>query len=323
MPNLTIKNLVFDIALVLIMPNSNSKLYVWYNDKILDYAKASVPILTHSLQYGSGIFEGIRAYETKKGAAIFRIDDHINRFLNSAKMYNMNLGYTHKIIKMAIIDVVKKNNMKSCYIRPFAFYDNDEIGLDVTGKKISVYIAAHEFGAYFGNNKSKGITCKVSSWHRINSKILPIKAKASGNYLNSIVASNEAKMMGFDEAILISDNGYVAEGPGENIFLIKDGKLITPNESSDILLGITRNTVIELAEDMGFIVEQRVVRRDELYTADELFFTGTAAEITPILSVDKIKISNKPGLITATLSDKYDNVVHGKEIAYDGWLTYL
>ncbi|MCL5423539.1 MAG: branched-chain amino acid transaminase [Candidatus Marsarchaeota archaeon] len=305
------------------MPNINDKLSVWYNGRILGYKNANVSILTHSLQYGSGIFEGIRAYEAKDGTAVFRLDEHISRFLNSAKIYRMNLGYSHKEIKHAIINVIKKNNLKSCYIRPYAFYDDDKIGLAIENKKISTYIAAVEFGAYFGDSKTKGINCKVSSWHRINSKILPIKAKASGNYLNSIIASSEAKTMGFDEAILISDSGYVAEGPGENIFLVKDGRLITPNEGSDILLGITRNTIIEIAEDMGFIVEQRFVRRDELYTADELFFTGTAAEITPILSVDKIKISKNPGPITTALSNKYDAIVHGKEIAYNGWLTYL
>jgi branched-chain amino acid aminotransferase len=305
------------------MPNVNDKLSVWYNGRMLGYKNANVSILTHSLQYGSGIFEGIRAYEAKEGTAIFRLDEHINRFLNSAKIYRMDLGYSHKELKFAIINVIRKNNLKSCYIRPYAFYDDDKIGLAIENKKISTYIAAVEFGAYFGDSKIKGINCKVSSWHRINSKILPIKAKASGNYLNSIIASSEAKNMGFDEAILISDSGYVAEGPGENIFLVKDGRLITPNEGSDILLGITRNTIIEIAEDMGFIVEQRFVRRDELYTADELFFTGTAAEITPILSVDKIKISKKPGPIATALSNKYDAIVHGKEIAYNGWLTYL
>ncbi|EQD44708.1 Branched-chain amino acid aminotransferase I [mine drainage metagenome] len=299
------------------------KLKVWFDGRIIDYRKAVVPILTHSLQYGSGIFEGIRSYETDKGAAIFRLHDHVKRFMNSMKIYSITSPYGSAAIEDAIKKVVKANGLKSSYIRPFAFYNDDNIGLGTSGKKISVYIAAMPFGAYFGSGKDKGIRCKVSSWHRINSDILPVQAKASGNYLNSIIAGNDAKASGFDEAILLSGNGYVAEGPGENIFLVKDNVLITPDKASDVLLGITRHSLLEIAEDMGFTTEERMVKREELYTADELFFAGTAAEVTPIVNVDGIEISKRIGPITKALADKYYDIVHGKDNAFKGWLTYV
>ncbi|MEM0106609.1 MAG: branched-chain amino acid transaminase [Candidatus Micrarchaeaceae archaeon] len=294
---------------------------VWLDGEIVDYDKANVSILTHSMQYGSGIFEGIRAYNTKKGPAIFRIDDHIQRFFNSAKIYSMKLGFSKDEIKKAIEEVIRVNNLSDCYIRPFAFYNDDSIGVAAYGKKVSVYIAAIPFGAYF-SQRDLGIKCKVSSWHRISSEILPVKAKASGNYLNSIIASNEAKACGFDEAILISADGNVAEGPGENIFFVEDNKLITPDESADILKGITRSTIIEIAEDKGIEVEERQVKRDELYLADELFFSGTAAEITPIVNVDGIAISKGMGPITKILSDSYFDIVHGNNPEFLYWLDF-
>ncbi|MCL4411415.1 branched-chain amino acid transaminase [Candidatus Marsarchaeota archaeon] len=297
---------------------------VWLDGKIVSYEEAKVPILTHSLQYGSGIFEGIRAYQTKKGAAIFRLPEHVKRFQHSAKIYSMELGRSDGELSRAIIDTVKANGLDSCYIRPFAFYNDDKIGMSTTGKKISVYIAAVPFGAYFGAAKERGIRCKVSSWRRINSDILPVEAKASGNYINSIMANNEARASGFDEAILLSSNGYVAEGPGENIFIVKDGELITPGISSDILLGITRDSLIEIADKLGINVAQRELHHEELYTADEAFFAGTAAEITPIVNIDGMGIGEgKPGRITMMLSKKYDSIVRGNEKAYARWLTYV
>lgn len=297
----------------------NKQLNIWLDGKIIKYQDSNISILTHSMQYGSGIFDGIRAYDTESGAAIFRLKDHVKRFFESAKIYNMKLNYNENEVSKAIKDVVLSNNLKSCYIRPFAFYNDSNIGLSVYGKKTSVFIAAVPFGNYF-KDKDTGIRCKVSSWRRINKENLPLMAKASGNYANSIIASIEAKNCGFDEAILLSSDGYVAEGPGENIFLVKENKLITPDESSDILIGITRNSVIKIAEDIGFEVEQRRIRRDELYTAEEVFFTGTAAEITPILDVDGIRISSKIGQMTKTLSEKYNSIVHGKDKEYLHWL---
>ena len=296
--------------------------YVWLDNKMVKAEDAKVPIMTHSLEYGSGIFEGIRAYETDNGVAVFRLNEHVRRFMNSMKIHAMNCGYTERQIKEAILDVIRKDGVGACYIRPFAFYNDDNIGLSTSGKKVSVFVAARPFGKYFA--KQTGIRCKVSSWNRINSSILPVEAKASGNYINSIIASMEAKRMGFDEAILLSQNGYVAEGPGENIFLVRDNVLLTPDKGSDILRGITRDSLIKLAESMGIEVQERQVHREELYTADELFFSGTAAELTSITEVDGIKVgSGVVGPITKMLAQAFDDVVHGRNKDFSGWLTQV
>ncbi len=297
--------------------------YAWLDGKFIPLESAKVSILTHSMQYGSGIFEGIRAYDTGRGTAIFRLKDHFRRFEESAGIYGMSLGYGAAELGEAACGLVKKNRLKSCYIRPFAFYNDARIGLGVSGKKISVMIAAIEFGSYF-KEKERGIKCKVSSWHRINSGILPVRAKASGNYINSIIASKEAADAGADEAIMLSGNGYVAEGPGENIFLEKNGSLITPSESSDILLGITRDSIIKIAQSRGITVSEREVHREELYTSSELFFTGTAAEITPITDVDGRRIgSGTIGPITRLLSNAFAEVIRGKDKAFFDWLSFV
>ena len=294
---------------------------VWLDGKIIPMGDAKVPIMTHSLQYGSGIFEGIRSYETDSGTAIFRLDDHVKRFMKTAKIYSMKLPATEEEIREAIIETVRANRLKSCYIRPFAFFNDAGISLHTGDKKVSVFIAAIPFGAYFGEAKLKGIRCKVSSWKRINSDILPIQAKASGNYTNSIIASNEAISSGYDEAILTSGNGMVAEGSGQNIFLVQDGKLVTPNKDSDILLGITRDSIIKLAGSNNIDVIERFIHREELYSAEELFFVGTAAEVTPIVSVDGIPIGDgKIGKMTSLISEKFSAVVHGQNHYFSEWL---
>ncbi|SJK85645.1 branched-chain amino acid transaminase [Cuniculiplasma divulgatum] len=295
----------------------------WLNGNFIDEEKAVVPIMTHSLQYGSGIFEGIRGYETPKGTEIFRLKEHVKRFFNTAKIYGMNLGFSEGDIEKAIIEIVRRNKLKSCYIRPFAFYDDHSVGVGTAGKKISVYIGAFPFGKYF-SAADTGLKCKVSSWHRMESSILPIEAKASGNYLNSVIAMKEAKASGFDEAILTSRDGYVAEGPGENIFIVKDGALLTPGRDSQILLGITRNTIIELMKENGMQVIERFIHREELYTADEAFFVGTAAEVTPILNIDGITIGDgKVGSITKKVWETYFNLVQGKSNTHQDYLTYV
>lgn len=297
---------------------------VWLDGGIVDFDDAKVPILTHSLQYGTGIFEGIRAYDTDTGPAIFRLRDHVRRFIRTAKIYSMPIQYSESEISNAIVTTVNENGLSSCYIRPFAFYNDQSIGLSTKDKKVSLYIAAVPFGSLFGENVKKGVRCKVSSWHRINSEILPVEAKASGNYLNSIIANNEARNAGYDEAILMSHHGYIAEGPGENIFLVERGVLVTPNRASDILVGITRDSIMKIANAMGFGVEERFVHRDELYTADEIFFAGTAAEVTPIINVDGIPVGNgEPGELTRKISEAYSNVVGGKDPAFSLWLTYV
>lgn len=297
-------------------------LKVWLDGEIRDYEDCKVPILTHSLQYGTGIFEGIRAYLSEdKGSYIFRLDDHVKRFLNSMMIYSIKQPYGAKELTEAIISTVRANNPSTdMYVRPFAFYNDDSIGISVKGKKVSVFVAAIPFGAYF-KGVSEGIRCKVSSWERINSSILPVQAKASGNYINSTLASTEADSVGFDEAIMLS-KGYVAEGPGENIFLVKGNRLITPAVSESILLGITRDSILHFAGDLGYEVEERRISREELYSADEIFFAGTAAEITPIVQVDSIKIgSGKVGDVTTSISKYYQDITRGRNKEYLKWLT--
>ncbi len=297
---------------------------VWLNGKIIGIEEASISPLAHSVQYGSGVFEGIRSYETQNGTAIFRLMEHVGRLLKSAKTCYINLGYKEAEIREAIIKTVKANGLGACYIRPFAYVSEEGIGLSSYRKGTSMLIMALPFGSYFGAGKDKGIRCAVTSINRINSSVLPVQAKVSGNYVNSALANAEARIAGADEAILLSSSGHVSEGPGENIFLVEGNKLVTPGEDSDVLLGITRDSIIKIAEASGIEVEERSVHKEELYTCSELFFTGTAAEITPIVEVDGIKVGNgKPGPITKMLSGKYSGVVTGKDTMFEGWLTYL
>ena len=297
-------------------------LKIWLDGNIVNYREAAVPILTHSLQYGSGIFEGIRAYQTANGSAVFRLHDHMKRFHNTARMNQMELGYGIDELSKGTIDLIRLNKLSSCYIRPFAFYGNDEIGLSTKGKKVSVAIIAVPFGAYFGGGREGGIRCKVSSWRRISSNVLPIEAKSSGNYINSIMANREALSAGFDEAILLSGDGYVAEGPGENIFIVEGGTLITPDRGSDILMGITRDSLIKVAKAEGIDVVEERVHREALYSADEAFFSGTAAELTPIVQVDGITVGDgKVGGMTKMLSEAYSRIVKGDDPRFSEWLT--
>jgi branched-chain amino acid aminotransferase len=295
--------------------------YIWLDGKMMPRERCKVDILTHSLQYGSGIFEGIREYNTDSGPRIFRLRDHVKRFFNSARICSMELNISEREMEDAIIETVKKNKLKECYIRPFAFYNDTSIGLSTAGKKVSIAIAAVPFGNYF-KDKEKGISCIVSSWRRINSQILPPQAKSSGHYRNSITASAEAKSLGANEAVLLDTNGYVAEGPGENIFLVKNSALVTPSESSDILVGITRDSIIKLAEAFGIHVEERQVHREELYTCEELFFTGTAAEITTISKIDgRVVGKGVTGPVTRLLSSKFYEAAAGRLGAFTDWLT--
>ncbi|MEM0155057.1 MAG: branched-chain amino acid transaminase [Thermoplasmataceae archaeon] len=301
-----------------------SEARVWLDGKIVRYSESRVPVLTHSLQYGSGIFEGIRSYDTSESASIFRLREHVLRFLRSMKIYSMSIPFTADDIEKGIRDIISLNEYRNAYIRPFAFYNDDRIGLSTVGKKVSVFIGAVPFKSYYSAKEMKGLKCKVSSWHRPSSAVLPIEAKASGNYLNSIIANREAVSMGYDEAILTSTAGYITEGPGENIFLVSGNRLITPSVESDILVGITRDTVMKLAADMGVEVIERFVHREELYNADELFFAGTAAEISPIVEVDGIIVSEgSTGKITGKIAKLYSDTVTGKVGKYETWLTRI
>lgn len=295
--------------------------FVWFDGKYVPIEKANVPVTTHAIHYGTSIFEGIRAYWNSKNLHIFRLDEHINRFRNSGKYYSISLNFSDKEIKNAIVNLCKKNKMKkSCYIRPFYFVGQYGINLHVTEKApTQVAVFMFPFGDLF--NK-KGITAGVSSWRKFSVSSIPPQAKMGGNYLNSILATQESKRNGYDEAILLDKFGNLSEAPGENIFLIINNEIITPPTSSSALKGITRDSVFKLAEDRDYKVTEREITRGELYVADEIFLSGTAAELTPIIKVDDLKIGNgKVGKITKELMSDYTDVVMNRNERYSSWLT--
>lgn len=295
--------------------------YVWFDGKYVLTEKAQVPITTHAIHYGTSIFEGIRAYWNGKNLYVFRLDEHVKRFRKSGQFYNISLNFTDKEITGAITGICKKNNLKkSCYIRPFYFVGDYGINLHVTEKApTSVAIFTFPFGDLFNKN---GISAGVVSWRKFSDMSTPPQAKMGGNYLNSIIATQEAKKSGFDEAILLDHNGNVSEAPGENIFIIRNGQLVTPSLSSSALEGITRDAVIRIAKDLDLDVVERDVTRSELTMSDEIFLTGTAAEITPIISMDGKKIGDgKPGDITKKMMQEYTDIVMNKNNDYSHWLT--
>jgi branched-chain amino acid aminotransferase len=295
---------------------------IWINGSLVNKSDAKVPILTQSLQYGTGIFEGIRSYESEDNSFVFRLYDHMVRFTESAKIYRMNLGFTAKDLSQAVIDTIKENGLKSCYVRPFAFFSDETVSLATDSLHVSVAIATVDLGKYFGSNAHKGLNCMTSSWRRINSNILPVHAKASGNYLNSCLASTEAKLAGYDESLMLSGEGYISEGPGENIFMVKNGVIVTPGMEASILKGITRDSVITLAKDLGYTVIERQIHRDEIYSADEAFLCGTAAEITHVRSLDRVVIGDgNAGIVTQDLRDNFEKALSGKSERYKQWLT--
>lgn len=295
--------------------------FVWFDGKFVTLDKANVPVTTHAIHYGTSVFEGIRAYWNSKNLFVFRLEDHIKRFRNSGRYYSISLNFNNKQIGNAIIDLCKKNKMnKSCYIRPFYFVGEYGINLHVTEKAPTIVaIFMFPFGDLF--NK-KGITAGVSSWRKFSVSTTPPQAKMGGNYLNSILATQEAKRNGYDEAILLDKLGNVSEAPGENIFIVKDNQIITPPLSSSALAGITRDSIFRLAEDRGYKVVIREILRSELYIADEVFLSGTAAEITPIIRIDKNEIGNgRVGTITSEIMLDYTDVVMNRNEKYAEWLT--
>lgn len=295
--------------------------YVWFDKKYVLTEKAKVPITTHAIHYGTSIFEGIRAYWNGKNLHVFRLDEHVKRFRRSGQYYNISLNYSDKIISDAIIGICKKNKIKkSCYIRPFYFIGDYGINLHVTEKAPThVAIFTFPFGDLFNKN---GITAGVVSWRKFSDMSTPTQAKMGGNYLNSIIATQEAKRNGFDEAILLDHNGNVSEAPGENIFIVRDGQLLTPSLASSVLEGITRDAIIKIAKDLDIDFIERDISRSELIISDEIFLTGTAAEITPIISMDSKKIGNgKPGSITKKMMQEYSDIVMNKNDDYAQWLT--
>ncbi|HEY4680526.1 MAG TPA: branched-chain amino acid transaminase [Nitrosarchaeum sp.] len=295
--------------------------YVWFDGKFVTLDKANVPITTHAIHYGTSVFEGIRAYWNGKNLFVFRLDDHVKRFRRSGQFYNISLNFSDKIISNAIIEICKKNKIKkSCYIRPFYFVGDYGINLHVTEKApTNVAIFTFPFGDLFNKN---GITAGVVSWRKFSDMSTPPQAKMGGNYLNSIIATQEAKRNGFDEAILLDHNGNVSEAPGENIFIVREGQLITPPLSSSALNGITRDAIIKIAKDFDIDVTETEIARSELTISDEIFLTGTAAEITPIILMDDKKIGDgKPGDITKKIMDAYTDIVMNKNKDYSHWLT--
>ena len=298
--------------------------FIWHNNQIIDWDEAKVHVLSHALHYGSSVFEGIRVYKTPSGLKVFRLGDHIQRLYNSAKIYRMPIPFTKKEISEACKELIRRNELNNgAYIRPIAFRGYGEIGLaPKDDHPVDVSIAAWEWGTYLGAEAlENGVDVCVSSWQRVAPNTIPTQAKAGGNYLSSTLISTEAKRLGFDEGIALSTDGMVSEGAGENLFLIKDGSIYTPPASSGILTGITRDTVIKLCEKAGLIVKEQSITRESLYLADEIFFTGTAAEITPIKSVDRILIGNgKKGAITAKLQNKFFGLFSGDTKNHDHWL---
>jgi branched-chain amino acid aminotransferase len=297
---------------------------IWFDGSLQPWRDAKIHVLTHTLHYGMGVFEGIRAYKTSLGPAIFRLTEHTNRLFNSAHIMRINMPFEREEINRACLDVVKNNKLESAYIRPVVFYGSEGMGLRADNLKTHVAIAAWEWGAYLGaEGLEKGIRIKTSSYTRHHVNISMCKAKANGHYINSMLALQEAQDDGYDEALLLDNEGYVAEGSGENIFIVRNNVIYTPDRTS-ALEGITRDTIVALANECNIKVEEKRITRDELYISDEAFFTGTAAEVTPIRELDNRKIgSGCKGPITNKLQTLYFDCVNGKHEGHMDWLTYV
>ena len=294
--------------------------WIWINGDFVRWDDAKIHVLSHGLHYGTGVFEGIRAYETERGTAIFRNRDHLERLERSAELYYMELPYSAAELRAAIHELIRRNELRSCYIRPLAFRGYGEMGLYAQSAPIEVIIAVWPWGAYLGEEgKRSGIRAKVASWRRLSPDSLIPHAKASGQYLNSILAKTESVKAGYEEAILLDSRGNVCEGSGENVFLTRDGTLVTPGHTSAILDGVTRRSVIQIAGDLGYPVAERDVARAELYLADEVFLTGTAAELVPVREVDDHDLG-EPGEITRVIQAKLDDALHGRAQEYLEWL---
>ncbi|AGS39017.1 branched-chain amino acid transaminase [Cycloclasticus zancles] len=297
---------------------------IWMDGEWVDWRDAKVHVLTHTLHYGMGVFEGTRAYETNEGTAIFRLQDHTDRLFRSAHILNMQIPFDKATLNQVQREAVAKNKLKSAYLRPMCFYGSEGMGIRADSLKVHVMVAAWEWGKYLVEDGiEKGIRIRTSSYIRNHVNSVMCKAKANGNYMNSILALQEAISCGYDEAMLLDHEGYVAEGSGENIFLVRNGKLITPDLTS-ALEGITRETIFQLAEECNLEVVEKRITRDEVYVADEAFFTGTAAEVTPIREVDDRTIGNGGrGPITERLQTMYFDAVQGRSAQHSDWLTYV
>ena len=293
---------------------------IWMDGELVAWEDAKVHVLTHAMHYGTSVFEGVRAYETQRGPAVFRLHDHLDRLEASAKLYYMNLPFSKAQLREATHELITRNGLRSCYIRPLVFRGHGPMGLDPEDNPVQAMIAVWEWGAYLGDEgKRDGIRAKVSSWRRISPGSLIPHAKAGGQYLNSVLAKIESKRGGYDEAILLDDRGNVCEGSGENVFVVKDGAIATPPQTASILDGISRKSVIEIAGDLGHTVIERDIARSELVLADEVFLVGTAAELVPMRAIDDIEIG-PPGPLTRDIGAVYDDALHGRDERYAKWL---
>ena len=295
---------------------------IWMNGEFVPWEEATVHVASHGLHYGSGVFEGVRAYQTAGGASIFRLADHLCRLHDSACLLGMRIPYSAEELRLAAIELVAANGLAECYLRPIAFFGFGELGVSPRGNPVDVAIISWPWGAYLGeDSQASGIRAKISSWQRVGPNVIPHTAKATGIYLNSMLAVNEALDAGYDEAILLTSDGLVADGSGENIFVVRDGTIYTPDLSTSILPGITRDTVIQIARSMGReVVEKNLIRAD-LYLADEVFMCGTAAEVTPLRSIDNVEFGVGP--VTAAIRDEYLRCVRGTAVYTPAWLEHV
>ncbi|WP_136603166.1 branched-chain amino acid transaminase [Salinigranum halophilum] len=299
---------------------------IWQDGEFVDWDDAQIHVLTHGLHYGTGVFEGVRCYDTEKGPAIFRWEEHLERFYQSGKPYNMEIPFSREELTEATLELIRRQDLQSCYIRPIAFYGYDSLGVSPRDCPVDVAIAAWPWGTYLGENAlEQGVDVMVSSWRKHSSSQIPTNAKTTGLYVNSLLAGEEARRNGYVEAIVLNKEGQVAEGPGENIFLVRDGEIYTPGLSQSILDGITRQTAITLARELGYTVhDDATISRGELNTADELFFTGTAAEVTPIRKVDNVVIGDgSRGPVTEELQQAFFDLVERRTDDHEEWFTYV
>ncbi len=295
---------------------------IWMDGDFVAWEDAKVHVLTHGLHYGTGVFEGVRCYETELGPAVFRHREHIDRLLRSAELYYMPVPYSAEQLRAATLELIARNGLRSCYVRPLVFRGYGQMGLNPLDAPVAVTIAAWEWGAYLGEDgKRDGIRAKVASWRRISPDSLIPHAKATGQYLNSVLAKIESLKGGYEEAILLDDHGHVCEGSGENVYIVRGGEIVTPGQHDSILDGITRRSVLQIARDLGYTVVERNVARAEMYLADEMFLSGTAAELVPVREVDDHRVgSGEPGEVTRVLQAAFEDAIHGRSERYRQWL---
>jgi branched-chain amino acid aminotransferase len=294
---------------------------IWMNGELVDWADARIHVGSHGLHYGTGVFEGIRCYDTERGPAVFRMADHLKRFENSAKLLYMQLGYSVEELRAACFDTIVANGLRESYLRPIAFYGYGDLGVHCGTNPVDVVIMSFPWGAYLGEDgQREGVRAMISSWRRVGPNTIPHAAKATGVYLNSMLATHEAQRCGYDEAILLTQDGKIADGPGETVFMVKDGTVFTPDLSASILPGITRDTIIQIAQDLGYSVIEKTLIRTDLYTADEVFMAGTAVEVTPVRSLDDHEIG--VGEVTLELQAAYRDTVTGRSERWAQWVEY-